>query len=113
MEHVLDQLQGVAPVTARAMFGGHGIYLDGVMFALEAYETLYFKVGDANRGDYEAAGCGPFIYKGRGKPIAMSYYELPEHIFDDLEQLEGWLRAAHAVAVEAKRGQQPRRSKRG
>lgn len=112
VEHVLDQLQRIAPVTARSMFGGHGIYLDGVMFALIAYDTLYFKAGDANRADFEAAGCGPFVYEGKGRPVQMSYYQLPEHVFEDLDQLEPWMRAAHAVAVEAKAKQPKRRAKR-
>jgi DNA transformation protein len=101
---VLMRLQEVAPVTSRAMFGGHGFYLDGAMFALGAYGTLYFKVDDHNRADYLTAGCGPFVYHGRGVPIEMSYYELPGEVWDDLEALDAWLHAAHAAAVRAKAG---------
>ncbi|HSM23090.1 MAG TPA: TfoX/Sxy family protein, partial [Rubrivivax sp.] len=74
--HILDRLQPLGAVTARAMFGGHGIYCDGVMFALIAEDVLYFKVDDQNRPRFEALGAGPFRpYADR--PVTMSYYEVP------------------------------------
>ncbi|MFQ5901401.1 MAG: TfoX/Sxy family protein [Thermodesulfobacteriota bacterium] len=57
LEYVLDQLR---PVDFRKMFGGVGLYLDGVFFALIANDILYFKVDESNRQDYEAEGMGPF-----------------------------------------------------
>jgi DNA transformation protein and related proteins len=59
-EFVLEQLGRVAPVTSRAMFGGVGVYSGGLFFALMAGDTLYLKVDDSNRADFEAAGTGPF-----------------------------------------------------
>jgi len=53
------------------------------MFALIAYETLYFKVDDGNRSAYEAAGLEPFTYTDKGKPIRMPYHEAPSEGFDD------------------------------
>ena len=67
-----EQLEPFGPVTIRSMFGGAGLFRDGVMFGLIAYDTLYFKTGDANRADYEDAGMGPFTYEGKSKPVAMS-----------------------------------------
>ena len=40
-EYVLEQLGRVAPVTHRSMFGGVGIYSDGIFFALMDDDTLY------------------------------------------------------------------------
>ena len=58
---VLDQLGRVAPrVRGRSMFGGVGIYAGAQFFALIADSTLYFKVDDSNRPDFEARGMGPF-----------------------------------------------------
>ncbi len=57
---VAEQLEPLGPVTTRNMFGGAGVYLDGLMFGLIANETLYFKVDDRNRVDYESEGLGPF-----------------------------------------------------
>ena len=70
-DHVLDLLAALGPVTARRMFGGFGIYLDGVMFALIADDILYLKVDDRTRPDYEAAGSAPFRPRPRGKPFTM------------------------------------------
>jgi DNA transformation protein len=104
-DRILTQLNLVAPVTARAMFGGYGLYCSGVMLALIAYERLYFKVDDANINDYINAGMSPFTYTGKGKPIAMSYYELPESVFQEPEQLLVWLEKSQAAARRAKQAQ--------
>jgi DNA transformation protein len=85
------------------MFGGYGLYIEGVMMALIADETLYFKVDDSNRDDYIRAGMQPFTYDGKHKPIQMSYYQVPDAILDDLEQLILWIEKAHAAARRAKR----------
>ena len=71
-DHVLDLMAALGPVTARRMFGGFGIYLDGVMFALIADDILYLKVDDRTRPDYEAAGSAPFRPRQKGKPFTMA-----------------------------------------
>ena len=50
----------MGPVTGRSMFGGFGIFMEGLMFGLIAYDEHYLKVADGNRGDFEDAGSGPF-----------------------------------------------------
>lgn len=97
-QQVVQQLNQVAPVTARAMFGGYGLYLEGIMFALIADNRLYFKVGDANRDAFVAAGMEPFTYEGKDRPIVMSYYRLPDEVWDDPEVLVQWVEQAHQVA---------------
>jgi DNA transformation protein len=104
---VVQHLNQVAPVSARAMFGGYGLYLEGVMFALIAYEVLYFKVDDGNRADYEAAGMGPFVYSRDGKDMVMSYYQIPPDVYEDLETLYEWVEKALAAA---RRGQRKKRA---
>jgi DNA transformation protein len=59
-DYILDLLNGLGGVTARSMFGGIGLYRDGVMFGLTTRnDVLYFRTGDGNRGQYEAAGMVP------------------------------------------------------
>ena len=101
-DQVVSRLNCVAPVTTQGMFGGYGLYLEGVMFALIAYEALYFKVDDDNRGDYIAAETGPFIYNRNGKSIEMSYYQLPDAVFEDVGMLAEWVKKAHTAARRAK-----------
>lgn len=102
-DRVVAQLNQVAPVTARAMFGGYGLYLDGLMFGLIADNVLYFKVDDGNRDNFVTAGMGPFVYEGKNRPIAMSYFQLPEAVFEDLAELHAWLEQAQAAAKRSKR----------
>ena len=102
-EFVVESLQPLGGVSARRMFGGWGIYKDSVMFALIAYDTLYFKVDDGNRAAYEDAGLPHFTYADKGKPIRMPYYEAPSEGFDDPEILCAWAREAFAAALRTKK----------
>ncbi|PIW30622.1 MAG: transcriptional regulator [Rhodospirillales bacterium CG15_BIG_FIL_POST_REV_8_21_14_020_66_15] len=97
-EHLLDLLATLGPVEARRMFGGGGLYLDGTMFALVADDVLYLKADDGNREDFEAAGVPPFTYQRRGKSVALGYFQAPEDILDDAEELSAWSRRAWEAA---------------
>jgi DNA transformation protein len=99
---VLESLQPLRGVSARQMFGGHGIYKDGVMFALIAGDQLFLKADDRNRPGFETRGLQPFTYAAKGRPIRMSYYEAPSEGLDDPEILCEWARAAYAAALRAK-----------
>ena len=98
---VVDQLSRVVPqVRARRMFGGGGIYSGEVFFALIADDTLYFKVDDSNRPDFEARQMGPFQPYGP-KGEVMQYYQVPDDLLEDAETLRPWAEKALAVAVRA------------
>jgi DNA transformation protein len=103
LEYVKDQLAGAGTVTVRKMFGGAGIYLDGVIFGLIAYDTLYLKVDDTNRPDFEAAGMGPFV-PFEDRPFAMQYYEVPAEVLEDSEELGLWAGKAVQVSLRKKAG---------
>ncbi|MCH9050691.1 MAG: TfoX/Sxy family protein [Proteobacteria bacterium] len=106
-DHVLDLLAPLGPVTARRMFGGFGIYLDGVMFALIADDILYLKVDDRTRPDYEAAGSAPFRPRQKGKPFTMPYWEAPLGALEDGDELCAWANGALGAARRAKAGKSP------
>ena len=94
--YVLEQLSRLGAVRARPMFGGLGLYHEGCFFGLVDDDTLYLKVDDTTRGDYEAAGMGPF------RPVAdegpsLGYFEVPGEVLDDAATLRDW--AAKAVEV--------------
>jgi DNA transformation protein and related proteins len=97
-DYVLDQLRAVTPVTSRAMFGGVGIYSRGIFFALIAEDVVYLKV-DATRPEFESRGCKPFTPFGKA---SMNYYELPEDILEDQDELRSWTRNAIAAARKSK-----------
>ena len=100
---VLEQLAGVDSVLARAMFGGVGLYANGVFFGILAADTLYLKVDDSNRGQYEAEGMTAFQpYPDKpysDKPMTMSYYQVPASVLEDRDELAAWVRASVRVAA--------------
>lgn len=102
-DFLIDALTPWAPVRARAMFGGFGLYKADLMFGLVADEVLYLKVDDTNRADYEAAGTGPFTYSSNGKTRSMSYWQVPAEVLEDEEIFAQWAEKAFAVALQAKR----------
>ena len=106
---VLDSLGRVVPaVRSRAMFGGVGIYAGDLFFALIDEDTLYLKVDDSNRSDFEARGLGPFRPFGEGGEV-MQYYELPNDIVEDDAELRAWAFKAIEVARRKRRPSRPAR----
>ena len=123
-DFIVDQLRDWAPVTARRLFGGWGVYRGSVMFGLIARDTIYFRVDDRNRPDYEAAATKPFLHTARrrsagdgeiaagpkpftyampsGKTFEMAYYEVPADVLEDVEALPQWAAKAEAAAMRAK-----------
>lgn len=101
MEELLAHIPGV---TSKAMFGGYGVYNDGVIFAIIADDQLYFKVDDSNKAKYEHYDSEPFIYTmPNGTSMAMSYWLLPEEVAQDPEQLEQWVETSVAASRRAKK----------
>ena len=99
---VLDQLgRGVQGIRGRSMFGGVGIYAGDVFFALLADDTLYFKVDESNRRDFEARAMGPFRPYGEEGEV-MQYYQVPDDLLEDPESLRQWAEKAIMVARRAK-----------
>jgi DNA transformation protein len=111
-EFALEQLGHVAPVTFRKMFGGVGVYSGGYFFALMDDDSLYFKVDDTNRKDYEARGMGPFMPFGDDSHV-MGYYEVPAEVIEDEDELRVWMTkavdVARAKAKKSKKSKKPER----
>ena len=99
-----DLFSSFRGITHRAMFGGYVIYKNGVIFAIVAYDKLYFKVDESNIEDYKKAGSGPFTYKQKGhKQTSMSYWELPAEVMEDKEALRKWLAKAYKINKNKKK----------
>lgn len=101
LDYVIDQLIGLGSVKSKRMFGGAGLYLDGVFFGLVADDALYFKVGDTNKSDYVAVGSGPFKPFGNDS-YQMSYYEVPGDVLEDPDLAKEWAGKALQVARRKK-----------
>lgn len=103
---------GLAPLgvlRARPMFGGHGLYLDDVMFGLIYDARLYLKSDEQSRPLFERAGSEPFVYdSGRGR-VSTSYWLCPPAALEDAAKFLAWVGRAHAAAKRVKAKRKPRR----
>lgn len=90
-------------VAARRMFGGYGLYCDGVMFALIAEDVLYLKADDVNWPEFERAGSKPFTYDAKGRRMTMTYWRAPDAAMESADEMAPWARAALAAALRARR----------
>ena len=101
VQHTVDLLGLVAPVQARAMFGGHGLYAHGVMFALVDDDELFLKADDASRERFAEAGCRQWVYPSAKGPMPASYYRPPDEAHEDPEAMLPWGRLALDAALRA------------
>jgi DNA transformation protein and related proteins len=108
-DRVAEMFSAFGAVDVRRMFGGAGVYADGVMFALAHDDILYLKADDQTRGAFEREGQGAFTYATRGgKRAMMSYWRVPERLYDDPDELALWARDACEAARRA-RTKKPRK----
>ena len=101
-------LAGFGAVQIKSMFGSAGVSADGITFGIIADDRFYLKADDGNRAGFETEGKSQFVYQGQGKPVAMSYWQVPDRLLDDPEEIAAWARRALAVARRAK---QPTRAR--
>ena len=103
LQYVLEQLAGLRSAVSRRMFGGVGLYHDELFFGLIDSDTLYFRVDDENRPDYEALGMARFRpYKDKPM-LSFNYYEVPAHILENADELVVWARRSLKAAEAAGR----------
>lgn len=112
-QFVLELFSGVGPVNIRRMFGGAGVYQDGVMFALLADDQIFLKVDPALRDDLSAEGGAPFLYlrSSDARPIDLGYVSLPSSAMDDPDEAALWARRALSAARAAKAKNPPKKRK--
>jgi DNA transformation protein len=102
-EFIRDLFAQFRPVTVRRMFSGVGLYYDGVMFGLVVRGTIYLKADETSSADFAREGSGPFTYtrgktSGRQSEQALSYWRLPDRLYDDPDELAVWAERALAIA---------------
>jgi len=99
---VLGQLGRVTSVTSRRMFGGVGLYADGLFFGVIDNNQVFLRTGPGNIADYEVQACAPFQPMGPDtKP--MSYHELPVGVLEDIRTLRVWMDKSIVEAIAAKK----------
>lgn len=98
---------------SRAMFGGRGLYLDDVFFGLIAYDKLYLKTDEENRGDFEKAKSKPFTFESARKGLVItSYWQCPDSALKDARKLRQWVGKAHTAARRVKAAKPKRKTRK-
>ena len=100
-EYVAELLAPQGRILVRRMFGGHGVYCDGLFIAILSGETLYLKADEASRAEYESAGCAPFTYRRAGKTATLGFYAAPADALESPGLILPWARLAISAALRA------------
>jgi len=102
-ERIAELFAGLGPVSIRRLFGGKGIYFDGVIVAIVLRGELLVKADEQSAPDFEAAGCKQWTYIGKrhGKLVAMPYWSIPDSAFDDPDEMTVWARRAYEAGRRA------------
>lgn len=100
-EHLRDLFDGLGPIAIRRMFGGKGIYHDGLCFALVVSGDLLLKADETSAPAFSAAGSKQWVYEGRGRVVAMPYWSVPDGALDDPAEMRPWARLAYEAALRA------------
>jgi DNA transformation protein len=107
--HVLELMRGAGSATARAMFGGHGIYLDGMIVGIVVADVLYLKTDDETRPAFVEQGLGQFEYRTKKGVIeGTGYYQPPEEALESPPAMRDWLRLAQGAALRAAARRKPK-----
>ncbi|CAN7499866.1 TfoX/Sxy family protein [Pararhizobium sp. LjRoot255] len=98
-----EMFAALGPVTVRRMFGGKGIYFEGRILALEVDGDILLKADADSASEFEAAGSSQWAYDGKGKPVKMPYWSIPDEAFDDRDEMARWVRLAYEAALRARK----------
>ncbi len=101
--YLVELFAELGPVTIRRMFGGAGVFHEGLMIGLVADEVLYLKVDAETQPEFEALDLAPFLYEKNGRSIKMSYFEAPTEAMDAAEDMQPWAELAYAAARRSKK----------
>jgi DNA transformation protein and related proteins len=105
MDHaaVEEMFAAAGPVTIKRMFGGLGIYARGTIIAIETDGEIFLKADSQSAPQFEAAGARQWRYDGKGKPVFMPYWTIPEDAFDDPDVMARWVRLGVEAGMRAKK----------
>jgi DNA transformation protein len=112
-DYCCELLASLGPCTAKRMFGGWGISVDGLTVAIIADlgggEKLWLKASPDTQGDWEAQGCARFTYDstkdGATVQRSLCYYSAPEEAMEAAHAMAPWARRALDCALKARSAQ--------
>lgn len=99
-DYLMDRLAPLGTPSYKFMFGGYGIYLDGLMTGIVSHDALWLRADEGNRSDYEARGIQPFQPMGKNGPMGiMPYYPVPDDVFEDEDVFLEWAKKSRESAI--------------
>jgi DNA transformation protein len=101
-ERIAELFAGYGTVSVRRMFGGAGVFAEGLMIALVVDGVIYLKADADSAPDFEREGLGPFSYQtSHGTRTLTSYWRMPERLYDEPDELAAWAARAMRSARRA------------
>lgn len=113
VDYVVGLMAGWAAVSVRRMFGGYGLYREGLMFALIVDDELFIKTDAENLARLERAGSRPFVYQNKSRTVQLSYWSAPPASLDSPAEMGEWCQSAYGAALRAKAAKGGKPVKRG
>ncbi|WOS64370.1 TfoX/Sxy family protein [Sinorhizobium fredii] len=98
-----EMFETLGPISIRRMFGGKGIYCDGVILAIEVGGEILLKGDSETAAELEEAGARQWAYDGKGKPVKMPYWSIPDSAYDDPDEMARWVKLAYSAALRTKK----------
>ena len=102
LEYILDVLSLCDNITAKRLFGGYGLYQNGIIFAIIVENELYFKVDESNINLYQNLNSEPLTFHAKRKAITMSYWKVPDEIIENKELLVTHLELAVLASAKTR-----------
>lgn len=99
---ISEMFEGLGTVSIRRMFGGKGIYHNGLIVGVEVRGEVLLKADRVSAPEFEAAGATRWSYDGKGRPVNMPYWSIPDRAVDDPDELAKWTRLAYEAALRSK-----------
>ena len=101
LNYVTDQLSEFGEFEIKRMFGGVGLFKEGLMFGMFGGDTFRLKVDSSNQADFEAKGMKPFYSEKKKK--GMPYWEVPIDVLEDKSELADWAAKSYQAALNSKK----------
>ena len=105
--HIVDLMEPFGTVEAKRMFGGFGIFHQGLMIALVSDGNLYLKADAQSKSHFEDQGLEKFSYYKKNREHFLSYYQATELFFEDSDECLRWASLANAAALRTAKNKKP------
>lgn len=97
-----EMFQGLGEIGIRRMFGGKGVYHQGLIVGVEFHGEMLLKADAVSGPVFAAAGARQWSYENRsGKTVLMPYWTIPDEAYDDPDEMARWVRLAFEAAMRA------------